>query len=452
MQVIVIGVGYVGLNTAAALAYLGHDVLGIDNDAKKVAMLQNRRPPISEEGLEELLALDLKLKFSQELAVGLDNADVIFIAVGTPSREDGSANIDYVYDAARELGQKLKPSKDQCIVLKSTVPIGVNEHVESLIRKAVVERGYDDALLHFASSPEFLREGRALSDTFYPDRILIGTDDDYAFNILEKLYKRIISRDFAHPSFLEALKELPNSQIIRSDRVSAEMIKYASNAFLALKISFINEISVLCEALGADVNDVSKGMGLDRRIAPYFLKAGLGWGGSCFPKDTLALMSMAEDYGIELPLIEGARRVNEEQLTRVVRKVQAELKTLAGKKIAVLGISFKPLTDDVRNSPAVDLAMQLRDLGADVFMHDPVGVSNARAVYGDTGLHFCDSVQELCTDSVCSILATDWNEYRRLDFADLAKRTKQPIMVDARNFLDRDTVEESGWYYLGFGR
>lgn len=452
MRILVLGVGYVGLNTAAALAYLGHEVIGVDTDAAKVAMLNEHRSPISEEGLDELLALDLNLHFNSSLPPALNECDVIFIAVGTPSQSDGSADLSYVYAAAREIALKLCPKQEQCIVVKSTVPIGVNAHVEAIIRQGLKLREQDDSRLHFASSPEFLREGRALSDTFYPDRVVVGCEDDISYEILSRLYKRIVQRDFEHPPFLSRLQDYPASQIMRTDRVSAEMIKYASNAFLALKISYINEISVLCERLGANVDDVSRGMGLDRRIAPAFLKAGLGWGGSCFPKDTLALMHIAQDYGMSLPIIEAARRVNDEQLLRVIRRVQHELKVLVGKRVALLGISFKPLTDDVRNSPAVDVAMQLKALGAEVCMHDPVGVSNARKVYAQSGLQFCDTVEEAMLGAQCVVLVTDWPQYRELDFAGLRELVQHGLWIDARNFLDRAVLEGCGWEYFSFGR
>ena len=435
MNVVTIGVGYVGLNTAAALAYIGHSVRGVEVDARKVAMLKQHKAPISEAGLDALLARDMDLTFTTTLADVVDDADVIFIAVGTPSLPNGHANLAYVESAARDIGQCLRPKRDVTIVVKSTVPVGVNSQIERQIRDDIAAAGGDTSKLHFASNPEFLREGTALMDTFYPDRFVIGTEDDTAYRMLCDLFRPIIDQTFEMPSFIEAPNPRPQTQCLRTNQISAEMIKYASNVFLALKISYANEIAGLAEKLGANMDDISKGMGMDRRIAPYFLKSGLGWGGSCFPKDSLALLSISRDYDYTMPIVQAAVDVNNRQKDRLIQKILGKLRILPGQRIAVLGLSFKPNTDDVRNSPSVEIAQELVHRGAVVRVHDPEGLENARVIYKDEGFIFCDTPAEAAKDADALVIATDWACYKSLDWCEIAQVMRQPLVFDARNIL-----------------
>lgn len=449
MNVVTIGTGYVGINTAAALAYIGHHVAGVDVDARKIAMLRERRAPISEAGLDALLASLQTIRFTTELSEVLGEADVVFIAVGTPSRPDGQANLDYVYSAAAQIGAALSPARDVTIVVKSTVPVGVNGMIETRIREAVQTRGGDVTKLHFASNPEFLREGCALHDTFYPDRFVIGTRDDKAFQMLTELFAPILEQSFVPPASVPSPSPRPRPQCLHTDPISSEMVKYASNVFLALKISYANEIAGLCEKLGGNMADISRGMGMDRRIAPYFLQSGLGWGGSCFPKDSLALLSMARDYGYEMPIVEAAVHVNRRQLDRIVFKILDKLRVLPGKRIAVLGLSFKPNTDDVRNSPSVELAQELVRRGACVCVHDPAGLANARTIYKDDGFLFCDTPAEAAKNADALVIATDWADYRALDWSAIRRLMRGACLFDARNLL-RDTMAKNPHLLDGF--
>lgn len=450
MNVVTIGTGYVGMNTAAALAYIGHNVYGVDVDAAKIEMLRQRKAPISEEGLDALLQLDLALQFTTQLSECIQTADVIFIAVGTPSLPNGHANLAFVMSAADDIGKTLKPQRDVTIVVKSTVPIGVNAMIERKIRDAIQANGGNVNLLHFASNPEFLREGCALSDTFYPDRFVIGTEDDKAYETLYALFEPIIDQSFQAPEFVTMPAVRPQTQCLRTNQISAEMIKYASNVFLALKISYANEISGLCEKLGANMADVSTGMGMDKRIAPYFLQAGLGWGGSCFPKDTLALLSMAKDYAYPMPIVKAACEVNENQKQRLILKMLDKLHTLAGKRIAMFGITFKPKTDDVRNSPAVDVAKELMRRGASVAAHDPEGLEQARMIYKDDGFIFCDTPVEAAYNADAILIATEWDHYRHIDWQAVRNVVRTPYLFDARNLL-RNDHQNLGFDYIGLG-
>ncbi len=449
MKVINLGIGYVGLNTAAALAWIGHDVCGVDIDPQKIEMLKKGVAPIREDGLDELLKATSRLKYTTSIEPIINDADIIFIAVGTPSLPNGHANLAYVNDAAKDIAMSIMPTHDVTIVIKSTVPLGINAAIEHRIREVVAGRGGNQNLLHFASNPEFLREGCALSDTFYPDRIVIGTEDDKAFAMLSELYAPLLNQTFEIPASVPAPANRPRTKLLRTNQTSAEMIKYASNVFLALKISYINEISGLCEKLGANVADVAAGMGMDKRIAPYFLKSGLGWGGSCFPKDTKALLQIANDYGYDTPIIQAAWDVNEAQKTRVIRQLQDELKILNGKKITFFGLTFKPNTDDVRNSPAVELARMLIALGAYVTFNDPVGLDNARKVYADEAFKFVDDPVVAATDADALIIATEWPQYAKIDYSAIKKVMHESNIFDTRNLLNGQAVRALGFTYRG---
>lgn len=452
MKVAVIGTGYVGLNTAVALAYCGHNVIGIDVDETKIEKLNNGIPVISEEGLPELLKeliVGNNLSFTNKYNVIADR-DVVFVTVGTPSNKDGSANLSYIFAVVNSIIDELNKLKEInhniTVVIKSTVPFGVNEQIQRMIRDKVNNKSISDHLL-FASNPEFLREGTALYDTFYPDRIIIGSNDR-AKEVLSEMYKPILNREFKELKFIEKSKvpeKLP--ELLQTDQVSAEMIKYASNCFLALKVSYANEIEKLAEKIGANMKDISKGMGMDKRIAPYFLNSGLGWGGSCFPKDTLAMMAIAKEYNMEMPIIKAAVDVNNNQIDRVIQKVMNELFTLHGKKIAVFGITFKPNTDDVRNSLSVDLCYRLKSLGADIYMTDPCGLDNAEEIYKDSGFNFISSPYDAAKDADAVIIATDWNEYKYLDYEKVKEVMRSPIMIDTRNILFNSKYKEIFTYH-----
>ncbi len=349
MKVAIIGMGYVGLTTAVALAYIGHRVVGVEKDQEKLELILSGKSPIHEPGLEELLKLARgNLTFSSDTEKAVAEAEVIMIAVGTPSRPTGQADNRYVEEAAREVAKGLQPGRSYFLVIKSTVPIGTNRRVNYIVQQVLTERGLNGKVqVKVASNPEFLREGFALSDMLYPDRIVIGVDDGESTEVLRHLYQPILEQTFNPPPFLPRPTPYAPPPLVITDPVSAEMIKYAANAFLAIKISFINEIAGLCEKVGADVTEVARGIGLDPRIGPKFLEAGLGWGGSCLPKDTAALVAMGKELSYPLLLVEAAREVNFRQRLRVVEKLQEALKGVRGRVVGVLGAAFKPGIDAV---------------------------------------------------------------------------------------------------------
>lgn len=452
MRLTVIGTGYVGLNTAVAAAYLGHDVVGVDKDPLKLELLNQGKSPIHEQGLDELLAqVRDRMRFTDDTAAASRDADIIMIAVGTPSKENGEADTRYVEEAAREVAEGLMPGRTYTIVVKSTVPIGSNRRVAHVVTRVLAQRGVE-ADIHFASNPEFLREGFALYDTFYPDRIVVGTESEAALRAMEELYGPIIEQTFEPPASVPVPDERKKPPLVATDPTSAEMIKYASNAFLATKISFANEIAGLCERVGADIVEVTRGMGLDSRIGSRFLGAGLGWGGSCFPKDTAALISVAAEYGYEMPITKAARDVNAQQRRIAVEKLQEALKVLRGRTIGILGLSFKPGTDDIRDSAAIEIIRLLAERGAHVKAHDPVATDNARAALADVEVEFVDDPYELARDCDGLVLATEWDIYRALDLAKVAASMRLPVLVDGRNVYKPEEARAAGFTYLGVGR
>jgi UDPglucose 6-dehydrogenase len=340
------------------------------------------------------------------------------------------------------------------VVNKSTVPVGSANLVEDLIRHSFSQHygGKLNGRVGVASNPEFLREGSAIQDSLYTDRIVLGSNDERALEVLTRLYSPILEQTFPEPEFLPRPKTFSGVELVRTTVVSAELIKYAANAFLATKISFANELALLAEQSGADITEVARGVGLDKRIGPAFLGAGLGWGGSCFGKDTAALAATARDYGVCMPITEAARTVNARQRDLAVVKLQRELKILQGRTVGLLGVSFKPDTDDMRDSPALDVAGRLLSLGVRVRAHDPKALGRARREIPDCGVDFCDSPAALAEDADALLLATEWPEYRHLPWKTLAQQMRQPLLVDGRNFLDRTTLEGAGFRYIGFGR
>jgi UDPglucose 6-dehydrogenase len=452
MKVCIVGTGYVGLTTGTCLAWLGHDVTCIDADKSKVSMLAAGRCPIYEPYLEDLLQEVLpRMRFATHCPGGIAEADVVFIAVGTPPLPNGAPDLTGLRQAAETVGRHLD-SHYTVVVNKSTVPIGSGNWVGALVRESYRGNGgrpHD----HFAvaSNPEFLREGSAIFDTLYPDRIVVGSDEPRALAALYELYRPVLEQTFVPPPLVPRPENLGAVPVIATDLASAELIKYAANAFLALKISYINEIGHLAEKAGADISQVAKGIGLDARIGTRFLQAGIGWGGSCFGKDTAALISTAQDYGLPMQIVSAAREVNGRQRERVVEKLLGDLKILKGRTIGILGLAFKPNTDDLREAPAVSIAQKLLDRGCHVKAHDPVAMERFRNEYASFGVTLCDTPEQVARDSDAVVLATDWREYRDLPWAELGRTMRRPLLLDGRNFLSRAQMERAGFTYLSFG-
>lgn len=450
MNVAIIGTGYVGLTTGVCLAYLGHQVCCLDKDAAKIEALAQGRLTIYEPLLEELMALALpRLRFTTSYQEAIPGAAVVFIAVGTPPLADGNPDLRFLRAAAQSIGAHMGDGFT-VIVNKSTVPIGSGNWVDSLVRETLREHhnSRPDCRFAVASNPEFLREGSALRDSLYPDRIVIGADSPRALEILYTLYRPILEQTFPAPPFLPRPEELGAVPLVATDLASAELIKYAANAFLALKISYINEISQIAEKVGADIQQVAKGIGLDGRIGTRFLQAGIGWGGSCFGKDTAALVATAREYNLRMPIVEAAREVNQRQRARVVEKLLAELKILKGRTIALLGLAFKPHTDDLREAPALDIAARLVERGARVRAHDPVAVPRARAEHPHPDIHYCDTAEAALDEADAAVLVTEWPQYLELDWPALLARMRAAVILDGRGALDRKRLEAAGAKYL----
>jgi UDPglucose 6-dehydrogenase len=445
MRVCVIGTGYVGLVTGACLAHIGHDVVCVDNNAAKVATLQAGKSPIYEPGLTEIMEAGIaqqRLSFTTDLATGVNHGDILFIAVGTPPLPTGESDTRYVEAVARGIGQQLS-SGYKVIVNKSTVPVGSGDWVRRLILDELDRRPeVSQAEFEVVSNPEFLREGSAVYDTFNPDRIVLGGRSHQAIDRMRQLYGPIVNRQFATDP------KLPPVPVVVTDLASAETIKYAANAFLATKISFINEIANVCDRIGADITQVAQGIGLDSRIGGKFLQAGIGWGGSCFPKDVSALMHIAQDYGVETTLLDATIATNQRQRLRVVDKLQQTLKILKGKTIGLLGLTFKPDTDDLRDAPALDIIAELHRLGARVKAYDPIVETLPEAV----PVTLVNTATTLAYGCDALVLVTDWADFQDLDYTDLAGRMANPIFIDGRNCLDPQRLEAAGFYYQGIGR
>jgi UDPglucose 6-dehydrogenase len=450
MKVCVVGTGYVGLVTGACLAHIGHQVICVDNNEAKVALMQSGRSPIYEPGLSDLMQAAMqagRLEFTTDLGAGVNHGKVVFIAVGTPPLPTGESDTRYVEAVARGIGQHLT-TEYKVIVNKSTVPIGSGDWVRRIVLDAVAERPeFVKADFDVVSNPEFLREGSAVYDTFNPDRIVLGSSSQRAIDQITALYAPIIHRVFAENS------KLPPIPVVRTDLNSAEMIKYAANAFLATKISFINEIANICDRVGADVTQIAQGIGLDSRIGSKFLQAGIGWGGSCFPKDVSALIHTADDYGYEAQLLKAAVRTNQRQRVLAIEKLQQTLGILKGKTIGLLGLTFKPDTDDMRDTPAIDLIVHLRRLGAKVKVYDPMyakGSQDFQTVLGRVDLAL--TPEQLAEGCDAIVLVTDWKQFQQLDYADLAARMNSAIAIDGRNHLDPEVMTAAGFYYVGIGQ
>ena len=435
------------------MAYLKHEVVGVDKDLDKLSQLRKGISPIHETGIQALLdQTSDSICFTDDLKSAVADSQVIMIAVGTPPKQDGEADTQYVEGAAEEIACGLKPSREYVVVIKSTVPIGTNRRVAHLVHSVLQKRKVRTDV-YFASNPEFLQEGLALRGTFYPDRVVVGTDRPEAVEAMRRLHKPILQRTFdPPPGFVTIPDDESLPPLITTDATNAEMIKYASNTFLALKISFINEIAGLCERVEADVTEVARGVGLDSRISHRFLQAGAGWGGSCFPKDTAALLRVASEYGYSMPIIEAAREVNQRQRTLIVEKLQYALKILRGRTIGILGLAFKPNTDDVRGAPALEIIQLISEQGAYVRAHDPVAVQHARADLEDVEIEFVEDAYAVSEAADAVVLVTDWDEYRGLNLQILAKPMITPILIDGRNIYSPDEARAAGFQYIGIGR
>jgi UDPglucose 6-dehydrogenase len=433
MRIAMIGTGYVGLVSGACLADFGHEVTCVDKDAKKVEGLKNGIMPIWEPGLESLVKANSergRLSFTTDLAEGVEGAEAVFIAVGTPTRRgDGHADLTYVFEAVRELARVLKGPT--VVVTKSTVPVGTGDQIADLLAKEGAPSG-----ICVASNPEFLREGAAIRDFKIPDRIVVGAEDDKAREVLREIYR---------PLFLN------QAPILFTGRRTAELIKYAANAFLAMKISFINEMANLCEAVDADVHDVARGIGLDNRIGPKFLHPGPGYGGSCFPKDTLALLHTAADAGVEQRIVKTVVEVNDDRKASMADRVTKALGgSVAGKRIAILGLAFKQNTDDMRDAPSIPLVNSLLKRGAFISAYDPVATENARALM--EGAEFAKDAYSAAKDADALVVVTEWDEFRALDLERFAQAMTGKLIVDLRNVYNRADAEEAGFSYIGLGR
>jgi UDPglucose 6-dehydrogenase len=462
MRVCVIGTGYVGLVTGVCLAHIGHHVICVDNNEEKVKLMQSGQSPIFEPGLSELMKQSIeagRIEFTSDLSAGVSHGEILFIAVGTPPLPTGESDTRYVEAVARGIGANLNGGY-KVIVNKSTVPIGSGDWVRMIVLDGIAERqkslvtagGSTEVLpseieadFDVVSNPEFLREGSAVFDTFNPDRIVLGSNSPRAIAMMKELYAPIVSRQFAED---QTAATVP---VLVTDISSAEMVKYASNAFLATKISFINEVANICDRVGADVTQVAKGIGLDSRIGNKFLQAGIGWGGSCFPKDVAALIHTADDYGYEAHLLKAAVSVNHRQRVIAVEKLQQVLKILKGKTVGLLGLTFKPDTDDMRDAPALDLIEHLSRLGTKVKAFDPI-VSQTGMRHGLSNVIVETDPERLADGCDALVLVTDWKQFRTLDYAKMAKLMNNPVIIDGRNFLDQEELEKAGYRYVGVGR
>jgi UDPglucose 6-dehydrogenase len=449
MQISVIGSGYVGLVAATCLAELGHNVVCVDSDRAKIAALNAGEPLIHEDCLQELLSRHrgARLSFSSSIQEATLQSLVIFIAVGTPSSDDGSVDLSYVESVARSLAESIEGYK--VIVEKSTVPVYTSEWIQN----AIARKGRKNCEFDVVSNPEFLREGTAVTDFLYPDRIVVGTSTARAAGVMREVYASLIDGSYAQEASAvpapEGARVLP--VYIETSPRSAELIKHASNAFLALKISFINAVANFCESVGADIEEVCKGIGSDSRIGPDFLRAGIGYGGSCFPKDVAAFRAVTRDFGYEFPLLDEIKRINEEQRVRFIRKTRGALKSLKDKKLAVLGLAFKDGTDDVRESPAIQVIEMLLEEKCKIVAFDPAAMERARHVLGDR-VSYARDAYAAAEGADALLILTEWKEFANLDLARIKRLLRCPVVLDGRNLFGHVEMAEAGLNYHSVGR
>jgi UDPglucose 6-dehydrogenase len=483
VKVCIIGTGYVGLVTGASLAYLGNEVVCVDVDEAKIERLRAGISPIYEPGIEELIEVGIResrLSFTADLSEAVSASEVIYIAVGTPPLPDGSSDLRYLKSAAQGVGRAIVASHDggkfRVIINKSTVPVGCGNWVETLIREQMRKEVADypaagdasgeetsrelrglveemAATFAVVSNPEFLREGCAIGDTFYPDRIVIGSNDERAISVLRELYRPLTEQTFDPPKSIGSRPQgLSRVPLVTTDLTSAEMIKYAANAFLAMKISFANEMANICERVGADIGRVGEGIGLDSRIGPRFLNAGIGWGGSCFGKDISALIETALEYGYRPVLLESAKAVNSLQRGIVIQKLQGSLRVLKGRTIGLMGLAFKPETDDVRDAPSYDVIRALLKMGARVKVYDPVAMSSFRSQHPDLEITYSSGLTDLASDCDALVVVTEWAQFRGVRLGALRRVMKGSVLVDGRNLYDPSEAAGAGFKYYGVGR
>lgn len=436
MNIAIVGTGYVGLVSGACFAEMGIDVTCVDIDPKKIECLSNGEIPIYEPGLDDLVKRNVeagRLHFTTDLTTCLDNVEVVFSAVGTPPDEDGSADLQYVLEVARTFGRNIK--KYTILVTKSTVPVGTAKKVKAVIEEELTERG-EQIDFEVASNPEFLKEGAAIKDFMSPDRVVVGVESDRAKKVMERLYRPF---------------QMNNYRLYFMDIPSAEMTKYAANAMLATRISFMNDIANLCDLVGANVDMVRKGIGADTRIGSKFLYPGCGYGGSCFPKDVKALARTAREYGYTMGVIEAVEAVNERQKEIVVKKLQDKLGTLRGKTIALWGLAFKPETDDIREAPALVVIEKLLEAGASVKVYDPVAMDECRRRIGDRVV-YCKDMYDVVIDADALAVLTEWKEFRIPSWSVIKRVMKQPVLVDGRNIYSKDEVIAEGFEYAAIGK
>lgn len=429
MNLTIVGTGYVGLVSGTCFAEMGNNVICVDNKPQKIKILENNRIPIYEPGLEELVRKNReegRLAFTTNLCEAVKNSDIIFIAVGTPSLPNGETNLQYVDAVAKGIGQSINDYK--VVVNKSTVPVGTGDRVKKIISDNLSGKYNFDVV----SIPEFLREGCAIQDTLKPDRVIIGASSERAYEIVEELHRPL------------------NAPIIRTDIRSAEMIKYASNAFLATKISFINEIANICERVGADIVNVAEGMGFDKRIGRQFLNAGIGYGGSCFPKDTKALIQIAGNADYDFELLKSVVKVNQIQRYKPIKKLISILGEIQGRTIGILGLAFKPNTDDMREAPSIEIITELQKLGANIRAYDPRAMEEAKKVI--QGVKYCSDSYEVINGADAMVLVTEWEEFKNLDLDKIKKLLNIPVVVDGRNLFDPILMQQKGFIYAGVGR
>jgi len=444
MKVCVIGTGYVGLVTGVCLAEIGHSVICVDKDKKKILLLQSGKVPIYEQDLEELVRKNKdsgNISFSQDVGYGIKSSDIIFISVGTPPLSTGKPDLSSLDEVAKLIGKSINGYK--IVVNKSTVPIGTAKRIKKIIK----ENQDNNHSFDIVSNPEFLKEGEAVNDAFFPERLVIGSESSKAINVMKKLYGPIISQDFDYAKANSHKKE--KVPVLITDSTSSELIKYASNSFLASKISFINEIANLCERIGANILDVTYGMGLDSRIGTRFMKAGIGWGGSCFPKDVRALSYTAEEYGAGASILNAVIQVNNQQMFKVVQKAMDLLGIIDDKVIAVLGLSFKPNTDDTREAPAVTIINKFLELGAEVRAYDPAVKEYPPDM--DRGAVMASDMYKALDKADLLVLVTEWDEFLNLDYGRIKKLMKKPNIIDGRNCLDKKSLTDMGFNYKGIG-
>ena len=451
-KIVVVGTGYVGLTTGVCLAYLGNHVACVDTNSYVIKQLCQGEVPITEPGIADLMQRNVaNLYFTTNLDEVLTEADIVIIAVGTPAKPNGATDMSYLEAVAKEIGANLTGNKKLVIVNKSTAPIGSAQRVKTVIDYTLLNRGIH-CDYSVVSNPEFLQEGAAVLNTLYPNRIVVGSDNEEAVSLLYQLYSPILNQTFIPPADMPRPQNYQLPAFITTNPTSAELIKYASNAFLATKISFINEIAGLAEKVGADIKEVALGIGLDPRIGKRYLEAGIGWGGSCFGKDLKSIINDASHYGYPMNLLESTLQVNYRQRYIVIRKLQQALKIIRGSVIGIMGLAFKPDTADLRDAPSIDIIMKLIELGAQVKAYDPQAMHNFRQHYSELEIEYCQDVLSLSKNCDALILVTEWSEFSSISWEVVGAGMRQRVFIDGRNMFDAQTLQLQGFVYKGFGR